>query len=236
MSKDQVLKKEKELKKMFNEMFSLQTKLNNDTNGEDWVNGKTNLGKKINWFRCVYMESAGLIENFPWKHWKNIDAEPNIYNAKIQIVDIWHFIMSQMIKDSGIEVATQKALTDYTRFMNKIIKDQSYRRLSLIEVTEKLMLDALLGILNPVDFFKIIYKIEAFSIDEVYTLYLGKNCLNQFRQDNGYKVGTYKKVWGLKEDNEILKEILESNSSITYKELYSKLFQQYSELLKSQKK
>lgn len=236
MQRDLVAKKDKELRKMFKEMFSLQMKLNNDTNSEDWVNGKTNLAKQINWYRCIYMECAELIDIFPWKHWKNINSEPNIYSAKIKIIDIWHFVMSQMIKDLGIEAATEKAFTDYERFMNKIIKDQSYRRGSLIEVTEHLMVNALVGILNPVDFFKIIYKVEIFSIEEVYVLYLGKNCLNQFRQDNGYKVGTYKKVWGLKDDNEILKEILDANCNISYKELYTKLFQQYSEFLKSQKK
>ena len=40
-------------------------------------------------------------------------------------------------------------------------------------------------------------------------LYIGKNCLNQFRQDNGYKEGHYIKVWNGKEDNVVMVEILE---------------------------
>lgn len=235
MQDNVLLKKEKELTKMFKEMFELQMKLNNDTNGEEWIQGKTNLGKKINWFRCIYMECAELIDSFPWKHWKDINSEPNIQNAQIEVVDIWHFVMSQMIKDLGVEAAIQKAIGDYQRFMNKIIKDQDYRRTSLMETTEELMANALYGLINPVIFFKIIYKIETFSIEKVYTLYIGKNCLNKFRQDNGYQIGTYKKVWGEKEDNEVLKEILDANSEISYRELYSKLFQAYSMSLKQKK-
>lgn len=233
---DTVSKKDKELKKIFKDMFNAQMKLNNDINGEDWIRGKTNLGKKINWFRCVYMEASELIALSPWKHWTITTAEPKYDLAKIKIVDIWHFFMSQMIKDLGVESATLKALADYDRFMKKIIKDQSYRRLSLIEATEELMVNALVGVLNTVDFFKVIYKIETFSIEEVYTLYLGKNCLNQFRQENGYKIGTYKKMWGEKEDNAVLNDILTENINITYKELYAKLSQQYTESLKTPKK
>lgn len=235
MQQDSVSKKDKELKKMFKDMFGLQMKLNNDLNGEDWIKGKTNLGKKINWPRCVYMEAAEMIGILPWQHWTNVNTEADYEKAKMKIVDIWHFFMSKMIQDHGIEAAQAKAFTDYDRFMTKIIKDQSYRRLSLIEATEELMMNALIGVLNTVNFFKIIYKIETFSIEEVYTLYLGKNCLNQFRQENGYKIGTYKKNWGDKEDNDILIEILNANEGISYKELYAKLSQQYSEIIKAQK-
>ena len=39
--------------------------------------------------------------------------------------------------------------------------------------------------------------------------YIGKNVLNMFRQDHGYKAGTYIKIWDGREDNEHLVEILE---------------------------
>ena len=32
--------------------------------------------------------------------------------------------------------------------------------------------------------------------------------LNFFRQDNGYKDGTYRKLWGGREDNEVLVDII----------------------------
>ena len=44
--------------------------------------------------------------------------------------------------------------------------------------------------------------------DELYRQYVGKNVLNFFRQDNGYKEGTYKKEWQGREDNEHLVEVM----------------------------
>ena len=46
------------------------------------------------------------------------------------------------------------------------------------------------------------------DLDALFDLYIGKNVLNRFRQDNGYKSGTYQKVWSGREDNEHLIEAL----------------------------
>ena len=46
------------------------------------------------------------------------------------------------------------------------------------------------------------------SMDDLYAQYIGKNVLNFFRQDHGYKEGSYHKLWGGKEDNEHLVEVL----------------------------
>jgi hypothetical protein len=54
--------------------------------------------------------------------------------------------------------------------------------------------------------------------------------LNKFRQDNGYKEGSYIKIWDGKEDNVVMQEILNSSSDITPDELYTKLQEAYSKL------
>jgi hypothetical protein len=48
------------------------------------------------------------------------------------------------------------------------------------------------------------------SIDDLYRGYVGKNTLNFFRQDHGYKDGSYIKVWNGQEDNEHLVEVVKS--------------------------
>jgi hypothetical protein len=53
------------------------------------------------------------------------------------------------------------------------------------------------------------------SADALYRHYVGKNVLNFFRQDNGYKDGTYVKEWQGREDNEHLSELLESLDATT---------------------
>ena len=48
------------------------------------------------------------------------------------------------------------------------------------------------------------------DIDDLYRGYVGKNTLNFFRQDHGYKDGSYVKVWHGQEDNEHLVEVVKS--------------------------
>jgi hypothetical protein len=62
-----------------------------------WTEGATKEGRQISWLRCIYMEAAEAIDSFNWKHWKNIESEPDLDNAKVELVDIWHFIMSEAI-------------------------------------------------------------------------------------------------------------------------------------------
>ena len=51
------------------------------------------------------------------------------------------------------------------------------------------------------------------SWQDMYCQYVSKNVLNFFRQDHGYKEGTYRKIWGQREDNEHLVEIMASLDS-----------------------
>lgn len=46
--------------------------------------------------------------------------------------------------------------------------------------------------------------------EELYCQYVGKNVLNFFCQDNGYKVGIYVKIWDGCEDNVYFVEVLDS--------------------------
>ena len=48
------------------------------------------------------------------------------------------------------------------------------------------------------------------SFEDLYTIYVPKNVLNVFRQENGYKEGTYRKSWAGREDNEHLAELAQT--------------------------
>jgi hypothetical protein len=65
------------------------------------------------------------------------------------------------------------------------------------------------------------------NLESLYQLYVGKNILNQFRQDHGYKEGTYKKLWEGREDNVVMQGILEDNKEITPDALYMALESAY---------
>jgi hypothetical protein len=72
----------------------------------------------------------------------------------------------------------------------------------------------------------------AMPFDELHEIYVGKNVLNLFRQDNGYKEGHYIKMWNDREDNEYLADILKQldSDSISFKsDIYNALQQAYPE-------
>ena len=66
--------------------------------------------------------------------------------------------------------------------------------------------------------------------DSLFTAYVGKNVLNFFRQDHGYKDGSYHKQWDGREDNEHLSELLECldrHDSAFPERLYAALEERY---------
>lgn len=218
------------------QMLKLQQQLNDATNGKGWEKGMTKNGKVIDWKRCTYLECAELIESYPWKHWKNIDAEPDYANIKIEAVDIWHFIMSQGLEDyklkdlGSIETLAERiqALPNFSDFTAEITPTgKNYYE--QIQVAERLM-EALFcdpSTEKLLERFIDVAIESGLNLDKLYTLYIGKNILNQFRQDHGYKEGTYIKIWNGKEDNVTMQAVLATQSDITPEALYAALEQAY---------
>ena len=218
------------------QMIKLQQELNDATNGLGWEKGITKNGKIIDWRRCIYLEAAELIESYPWKHWKNIDASPDYENIKIEIVDIWHFIMSEALRLYKIEnlgsiediaVAVSK-MEGFDTFNNSQKGEQldSYAEISLVEDMIQILfcnndINALV-----ISFLTISSRLNL-KLPELYELYIGKNILNKFRQEHGYKEGSYIKIWNEKEDNLVMQEILKSKHDITPDSLYKALEEAY---------
>lgn len=220
-------------------MLELQQQLNDATNGKGWENGVTKEGKIINWRRCITMESAEMIDSFGWKHWKSI-AQPTDYaNLQIEIVDVWHFVMSLVLEfthknsaESIQELAERMFKTPEYQKLNSEVslafgnddilmtKIENVMRLSLIPISAE-MIGALIE-----EFFELTY-LGALNSDELYRLYVGKNILNQFRQDHGYKEGHYVKIWNGQEDNVVMKSGWSANPDMTPDALYATLKEAY---------
>ncbi len=218
------------------QMLQLQQQLNDATNGKGWENGSTKNGKLIDWKRCTYLECAELIESYPWKHWKNIDAKPDYENIKIEAVDIWHFIMSQGLEDykiqdlGSIEVLAKNIniLPNFQTFDQEIsptTKDY-YEQIAVVETLMKTLFcgestEKLMGA-----FIDVAVQ-SGLNLDALYKLYVGKNILNKFRQDHGYKEGSYIKTWNGEEDNVAMQRVLEQENDISPEGLYMALEKAY---------
>ena len=282
------------------EMFILQNKLNIETNGQDWCMGVTKDGKIINWERAITLELAECIDSYPWKHWKSISQQPDIKNAKIELVDVWHFLMSSLIETNEYTLHLSDFLTDLNSKEIKQIKEtqeifqtnknkpnnnlnlnfqfivdtfnnfnhipaiyeeyeqewtlETHQRINhVLQIVEETLAASALSnkykmqmTLEP-DLENIKDSLEmsqrlliAFigacgslnlSFEELYSLYIGKNVLNQFRQDNGYKEGTYIKMWNGEEDNVIMQDKMkELGDTVTFDTLYNELNNVYSTL------
>ncbi len=204
------------------QMFELQQQLNDATNGTIWTEGATQEGRQISWLRCIYMEAAEAIDSLNWKHWKDIDAKPDIENAKIELVDIWHFLMSEAIHFGD---------ASFAEIYNDTKPERDTDTEKLVEILEKIIAVSASANVDKSQnalyqlfalFFQAIANMEM-DVAELYRRYLVKNQLNSFRQDNGYKDGSYLKMWGGVEDNVIAFEIMDKNPDLTPAELYKKL-------------
>ena len=218
------------------QMLELQQELNDATNGLEWEEGLTKNGKKIDWRRCIYLESSELVDSYPWKHWKNINATPDYANIKIEIVDIWHFVMSEALRLYKINnkgsidrlATTITSMSEFNRFSDEKQTSQlnSYEQIEVVESMIKILfcddnIDTLLA-----SFLNMSAQLNL-KLPELYKLYIGKNILNKFRQEHGYKEGTYIKEWSGKEDNVVMQSILNEQNNITPHELYDALKKAY---------
>lgn len=170
-------------------MLSLQDQMNTKVN-RDWRT------KNFEWYRAIWTECAELMDHYGWKWWKN--QKPDVEQSKLELVDIWHFGLSILLAGEN----------DIHRITDSIIVQ--WHDSSSGKVFREALEDFTLATLNTKKFdlekFCILLACIDMSFDELYKTYVGKNVLNMFRQDHGYKEGTYKKVWAGREDNEHLVE------------------------------
>jgi len=190
----------------------------------------------IDWKRCIVMEAAELIDSYPWKHWKSVDAVTDIENVRVELVDIWHFLLSLTLEQ--FESSKAASLLDKALVLNSEQSTVISRDMTLIEqvaVHETMMRTALESgevseeyLLRLAESFFNACKVAELSFEQMYQIYMAKNVLNKFRQDHGYKEGTYIKEWNGKEDNLVMFEIIAKMTDFSADELYISLKESYS--------
>lgn len=209
------------------EMLQLQERINSRIDPE-W------LSKNHNWARAAFVESAELMEHVGWKWWKQQTI--NREQAHLELVDIWHFMLADVLVeyDGSIQPAVLNMLERWEIPIGKVfISDGSgeqscvadYPLQTRIQVFGSLA--GLTGTMLPALFRNICEEL-GLGADKLYRMYVQKNVLNLFRQDHGYQEGTYIKVWGGKEDNEVLTEVVEAlGQNLSRDSLYAALKARY---------
>ncbi len=174
-------------------MLDLQDSMNSKVN-PDWRT------KNFEWYRAIWIECAEMLDHYGWKWWKKQD--PDIDQVILELIDIWHFGLSILLlegKDaSAIKDEVELSLSRKTKTSAKEFPVELEAFVLNTLESKSFNVDAFIKVMNTI----------TLSFDQLYAGYVGKNVLNFFRQDNGYKDGSYRKVWAGREDNEHLVELL----------------------------
>ena len=188
-------------------MLALQANVNAKVD-PNWITAR------YPYLRAVAIEGAEAIEHHGWKWWKKQDKD--LSQLQMELVDIWHFILSEILLRNDDNQLTPleyllSALSD-ANSLQLIELDNTAYKLNETDLVTKLELLIAISIARRIDLglFESIMRDCELTWTDLFCQYVGKNVLNMFRQNNGYKEGTYRKMWEGREDNEHLVEILES--------------------------
>ncbi|AQA18794.1 dUTP diphosphatase [Halioglobus japonicus] len=198
-------------------MLTMQDKMNTRVHPQ-WVE------QHFEWYRAAWIECGELIDHYGFKWWKK--QEPDLEQVRLEAIDIWHFGMSALfVEGKSIDAIATEMETD--------IQAHQPSGEGVREATEALALNCLQTKGFSVSLFWDLMLASELDFDSLYTAYVGKNVLNFFRQDHGYKDGTYIKNWSGKEDNEHLVEVvdaLDKGAEDFASQVYSALEKRYREL------
>ncbi len=156
--------------------------------------------QNFEWYRAIWVECAEMLDHYGWKWWKK--QTPDTEQVILELVDIFHFGLALRIDGKTnfqdlansllVEMSEPKVAADFK---------QTLELLAATAVTDKSFdAAAFAGCMQQI----------GMDLDDLFRGYVGKNTLNFFRQDHGYKDGSYIKVWHGKEDNEHLVEVVKA--------------------------
>lgn len=167
-------------------MLDLQDAMNTKVLGEDWQR------QAIPMHRALWVEAGELMESFGYKWWKG--GSMDLEACQMELIDMFHFMLSMSL----------------TRWDKSIIVDQiefAFEEPQIIgsneqfrKILETIVHDAIEGKIRYDSFIACAEYLELDS-EEIFLQYCSKNVLNRFRQDYGYKEGTYVKDWNGQEDS-----------------------------------
>jgi dimeric dUTPase (all-alpha-NTP-PPase superfamily) len=190
-------------------MLQLQSEMNSWVH-EDWKS------QNFEWYRAIWIEAGEALEHYGWKWWKH--QQPDLSQFKLEIVDIVHFMLSIELQ-SGQELPAIADRIALELGQPRIVEDirNGIELLAMETLQDKCShFDIMSGLMNRLDM----------DFDDLYKRYVGKNVLNIFRQNHGYKEGKYIKEWNGQEDNEFLEEVLarlDDNSPKYREDIYAEL-------------
>ena len=183
-------------------MLTLQDRLNGLIN-PTWI------GAGQRFLRAAFVESAEALEHHGWKWWKKQTID--LRQVQMELVDILHFYLSHTLVET--DGSTERAAASVAQDLcgpTTILFDGKAFKLDTRDVPALLELIGGLAVCGRANYKVLEAAMVAchLSWDDTFKQYVSKNMLNIFRQGNGYKAGTYIKMWNGEEDNVVLARLM----------------------------
>ena len=175
---------------------------------------------KYEWYRAIWVECAEMLDHHGWKWWKH--QEIDVPQVQLELVDIFHFGLSlRLMTGASVEEITDELSIELTKTTPETDFKIALENLASAAVTHKAFdANALADCM----------RLMNMDLNELFRQYVGKNTLNFFRQDHGYKEGSYIKIWNGEEDNEVLATLvttLDASAHDFQQQLYTALEAKY---------
>jgi len=162
------------------------------------------------YYRAIWVECAELLDHYGWKWWKH--QSPDLAQAQLELVDIWHFGLSDLLRADALSEQTSEQILEAFNLLpagGSAGGSADRSPGGFLEAVEDLATQTLSTRQFPLKAFAAALAALPMTYEALFELYIGKNVLNRFRQDQGYKTGAYRKLWDGREDNVHLMELLE---------------------------
>ena len=179
--------------KQISQMLTMQDAMNSRVSDTWRDNG-------YEWYRAIWVECAEMLDHHGWKWWKH--QEIDVAQVQLELVDIFHFGLSLrlMTGDSVEKISSELAIELHQGTAEDDFKVALENLASAAVTNKRFDAKALADCMS----------LMSMDLDELFRQYVGKNTLNFFRQDHGYKDGSYLKEWHGEEDNEVLAKLVTS--------------------------
>lgn len=178
---------------------TMQDEMNTLAVGPDWRQ------QNKDWDTAVFTEAAECMNHLGWEWWKK--PAQNLAQAKMEIIDMLHFAISGALCSYDSDALYDAIMQAVSEMPSE--QTAEMETWDIFRALKEASLHAVVGNFG----FSLYLCVYAASIlgmdaDDVFKAYVGKNILNKFRKANGYKEGTYIKIWNTREDNEHLTDVL----------------------------
>ena len=205
------------------ELLTAQNQISQMLTMQDAMNSRVSETWRENgyeWYRAIWVECAEMLDHHGWKWWKH--QEIDVAQVQLELVDIFHFGLSlRLMTGASLADITQELANELTQQTNETDFKIALENLASAAVSNKAF-DAI-ALADCM-------RLMNMDLAELFRQYVGKNTLNFFRQDHGYKDGSYIKIWNGEEDNEVLAKLvneLDASAADFQQQLYAALEVKY---------